>query len=294
MERLIPVYFSALVFTAGQSLGVEPIDHRPIPELAQELKESGHQRIAQGLQKIIVKDSESGELHTAVSPLMLTVNKQSGEWTISVFNDQHVGSTLLIGNGWQRALSNTVLRLPSFDRTKSQETISKLEGIPATYYPDEIQRLVGESGYQRMFTGTVGCVLDSAFEMVAAHRRYDIDSHIVKLTIEGKEIEVTQGQLRKITENRRTELEKERDRLKHQNEYPDRPSHLNALIEEYESTPVPVEKDSGTNFSECMQPLFADVLVAGEEFVVLIVDKTGVCLKIAFGTTFSERQLNPE
>ena len=143
-------------------MAIEPIDHRPTAELVAAIKAAGQERIAQGLQGILAKDGKTGELFTARSPLMVTTNKTTAEWTVSVINDKVVGTTLLIGTGLQRTTPDEIPALPTFDRTKAEPVIAalKAKGYGASYYPDERQRLAKDYGHDRIFTGQVTLTTD--------------------------------------------------------------------------------------------------------------------------------------
>jgi len=156
-----PLIFGLLTL-GWQAWGVEPIDHQPLDELIAALKSDGHERIAQGVKSVISKDATTGELFTARAPLMLTLNKQTGAWTISVFHDKVSGSTLLIGNSLRRVGPGDGLTLPTFDRQKANAAISKLNGLGPAYYPDEIRRYAND-GFQRAFSGQIDITTHPAF-----------------------------------------------------------------------------------------------------------------------------------
>lgn len=135
-----------------QAWGLEPVDHKPIADLAAALKSNGQVRIAQGLKDVITKDANTGELFTARSILMLTENKAADEWTVSVIHDKVFGSTLIIGNNLRRVQNGETAALPTFDRQKAAAILPNLEGWGPAYYPDEMKRYAG-IGFQRLFTG---------------------------------------------------------------------------------------------------------------------------------------------
>lgn len=159
-----PLLFGLLAFT-WQSWGLEPLDHRPIGELAAALKSSGQERIAQGVQGVLAKDAKTGELFTARSLLMLTTNKQTGDWTISVVHDKILGSTALIGKNLQRVSGNEIPRLPTFNRQDAEKIIARFEGWGPAYYPDEMERYAKE-GFQRVFTGQFSVTTEPEFRTV--------------------------------------------------------------------------------------------------------------------------------
>ncbi len=117
----------------------EPVDHKPISDLAATFKNIGQVRIAQGMQDTFAKDTETDALSAGQALLMLTSNKQTGEWTITVLHDKQVGSTLLTGTGL-RQLSTADAALPAFDRGQAEAIIHQ-KGSGRVYYADEIQRL---------------------------------------------------------------------------------------------------------------------------------------------------------
>lgn len=141
--------------------GLDLIDHKPHAELIAALKASGHVRIAQGSQGIVARDTSNGELFTTRSPLMLTTNKQTGEWTVSVFNNKEVGSVRMLGTKLQRVSGEPVM-LPTFDRRKAVPIMAKFDGYGPCYYPDEAARLSRE-GFRRIFTGTIATIAEPIF-----------------------------------------------------------------------------------------------------------------------------------
>lgn len=161
-----------LLALTGQAWAINLIDHKPIPELIAALKAGGHERIAQGSQDIVARDTSNGELFTARSPLMLTTNKQTGEWTISVFNNKEVGSVLMIGMNLQR-VSGEAPSLPTFDRQKAAQIMLRFDGWGPCYYPDEISRLTKE-GFRRMFTGIIATIAEPLFREAMRPAFFDV------------------------------------------------------------------------------------------------------------------------
>lgn len=147
--------------------GIESVARQPIADLSAAIRQAGHERIAQGVQDVIAKDSKTGKVFNAKAPLMLTTNRSTGEWTISVLHDKVVGSTLLIGTGLKRPADGEVLRLKSFNRKAAERVMAACKGRndPA-YYPDEIARLQSEFGYKRVFTGKVSATTHPFFSEI--------------------------------------------------------------------------------------------------------------------------------
>jgi hypothetical protein len=161
VKRSYTLVFSLLALV-DTGWAIDLIDHKPIPELVAALKAAGHERIAQGSQDIVAKDTSTGEIFTARAPLMLTTNKQTGEWTISVFNTKETGSVLLIGTRLQHLTFGAVSALPTFDRQKAGQVISKFDGWGPGYYPDEIARY-STLGFHRIFTGQITAIAEPLF-----------------------------------------------------------------------------------------------------------------------------------
>ena len=204
-KAIYPLIFSILALS-GSVFGVEALYKQTIAKLSAELKKGGQKRIAQGIQSVVAKDPDTGEVFNAKAPLMLTTNKETGAWTISVLHDKIVGSTLLIGNELRRPQKGEIPHLKSFNRKVAEAVIPTLKSYDPAFYPDEIARLIRKYSYRRVFTGKI------------------------KLTTH--------------------------DKLK----------TLSKLV-------------------------FADILVEPKhkDFIVLIVDKNGICFKITFGGHFAEK-----
>jgi hypothetical protein len=143
---------------------IDPIDHQPIADLAAALKNAGQVRIAQGIADVISRDTETGKVFDAKTPLMLTTESKTGAWTISVLHDKVVGSTLLIGSNLQQLQSQDAASLPTFDRSKAQQALAGLTGYDPAYYPDEVKRLVTSFGFRRIFTGQITLTTEPHFK----------------------------------------------------------------------------------------------------------------------------------
>jgi hypothetical protein len=205
-KNLIYPLLFALAGCTHRAQAIEPVRHVPIAELSNTLKGNGQERIAQGVEDVLAKDTTTGKPFTARSPLLLTANSQTGEWTVSVVNDKVYGSILLTGTDLQRISSDQMSNLSTFDRQKAAQVIARLYGWGPAYYSDEIKRYQSE-GFHRAFTGR------------------------------------------------------------------------------FSATSEPI-------FEKAMQPAFVDVLVSPQNdagFAVLVVDQSGACAKIAFGSLFSEK-----
>lgn len=205
IKTTYPLIFS-LLLVACTAEPIEPIDRQPISKLSAAIKKAGHERIAQGVGNVVTKDSGTGEVFNAKTPLMVTSNPDSGEWTVSVLHDQQIGSTLLIGNALKRPDKDEVVELESFDRKVLRSVVPAFKGAyGAAYYTQKINRLERQ-GYEREFSGTLLRVVHPFFN------------------------------------------------------------------------------DKGIDW------VFADILVnrKNDDFIVLAVDKRGVCFSVAFGGQFAE------
>ncbi len=254
-----PLLLGLLAFT-GQTWGLEPVERIPIADFVAVLKSAGHERIAQGMVGVLSKDVTTGKLTMIQSPLMVTTNKQTGDWSVSMFHDKITGGTLLTGHNLHSS-STEVPNQPTFNRQKI---------APDPFYPEEVESLKG-LGYRSLYRGQIKSTQGTALDMAAAYRQQEVDSNIVKLKIDGEDIEISQGDLRNIMSKRVKELEQRRVQLG------GRPTEERG-------------EGSGPNFWG-MKPLFADVLATSTgAFCVLIVDQYGRCATIAIGDAFSEKR----
>lgn len=151
------------IATAPLARAIDPIDHQPIPDLVAALKNNGQARIAQGSEDIIAKDTQTGELFTTRSILILTRNNETNEWTISVIHDKVFGSTMLIGANLKKVSEGNAINLPTFDRVKAVAAAPMLKGWNATYYPEEVQRLK-KLGLSRLFTGQINVTVEQGLK----------------------------------------------------------------------------------------------------------------------------------
>ena len=107
--------------------------------------------------------------------------------------------------------------------------------------------------------------------MAGDYQQQEIDAHILKINIDGEDIQISQGDLRNLMAKRRKELEQRRSQL------------AGNLPREYKESPGPDFRG--------MKPVFAEVLTASNgAFCVLIVDQAGRCATIAVGDGFSEKR----
>jgi hypothetical protein len=154
LNTAYPLLFCLLAFTLN-ALAIEPIDRQPIAELSAAIKKDGHTRIAQGIRYVVTKDPKTGEVSKADNALMLTTNKETGEWTVSVFHGDTKGSTLLIGSGLERPRAGETHHRKSFSREASKRAVEATKGKEfAAYYPDEVKRIL-KLGWKRRFAGNV-------------------------------------------------------------------------------------------------------------------------------------------
>ncbi|MFD2257694.1 hypothetical protein ACFSSA_13505 [Luteolibacter algae] len=154
LNSAYPLIFCLLAFVSN-SLAVQPIDHRPIGELSAAIKKAGHTRIAQGIRYVVTKDRKTGEVSKTDNVLMLTTNKKTGEWTVSVLHGDTRGSTLLIGSGLERPRAGETHHRKSYSREASNRVIKATKGeVFSAYYPDEIKRIL-KLGWKRSFAGSV-------------------------------------------------------------------------------------------------------------------------------------------
>jgi hypothetical protein len=234
----------------------------------------------------LAKDDATGQLVPVVSPLMLTTNKDTQEWTISVLNDKIVGSTALIGTAIQQVSSDQPQALPTFDRTKAKEVLAKVNARGSGYYPDEVQRLAKNSGCKRLFTGNVTFVLTSALAMAATYNQYEIDNNQLTFNVDGQEIKISQGALRKVLARRIKELEDERAKLMAATNDPDRIAQTDDLLKKYGTQKAELGEVATPDFTN-LKPAFMDLLAASNgEFHILVVDQYGACVEIAAGNGF--------
>jgi hypothetical protein len=265
--------------------GLDPVDHQPVATLAAALKTGGQVRIAQGLAQPAMQEAKTGQVSPQLM-LMLSNNKQTGQWAISVIQDKAIGSTILTGDGLQQISRENPAAAPAFDRQKANFILARRKGLKPDYYPDEIQRLTA-SGYQRLFTGKVKFTMNSALATAAIFQRQKIDAHIVKLTLDGKETEISQGDLRKAMTRRVKDMEARRAELQRAHGDANEIARLQGIIQSYLAT---TPQGDGTNEPEFQEfkPAFMDVLgKANGDFSIVIVDEDGACAEIALGGGFS-------
>lgn len=265
-----------LLAPACHAQSMNPLEHKPLAELVAALKASGHERIAQGTQNVWQQSPQANSAAKAGLPFALTMNKATAAWTVIVFHDDTEGSTLLVGDKLRSVPENEAL--PAFDRDKAQETIGKLSRYGATYYPDHVKNLTEQFGLRRVFSGEVAAMTAPAYEAARGYRQSEIDTHKLTLKIGGKDVEIEQGELRRIMAERVKELKEERAQLS--------PGQDDSG-EKGGSQKAREEPDSGN----AMIPVFADVLTRPDGgFMVLVVDRHGACLTVAVGDTFAERK----
>lgn len=252
-KRIYPLLFGLLAF-AWQAWGLEPIDHRPIPELAAALKNSGYERIAQGYQLVVAPGAEIGDWTTEKVLFILSTNKQTGEWAISVVHDNSVGSTLLIGKNLQRV-------------------------------PGE-QR---EDGYRALFRGEIVFTANSALEMADAYYQQEVDNNMLTLEVKGKPITIAQGKLRGIMIKRVQDLKEQRAELIRKGGDRNEIAQLDALMKQYGEKAAEQETRAYPHFRG-MKPVSAEVQVSSDGgFRVVATDQNAKRANIAFGDTFSEK-----
>lgn len=247
---------------------MKPLDHQPLAELVAALKASGHERIAQGTQQLWQADPKTGTASKTSAPVALTMNHATGSWTVIAFHDDTVGSTYLVGTTLRRIADNEPL--PSFDRDLAQTAISRLGRYGATYYPDHLKNLTEQFRMRRLFSGEIVAMTAPAFAAARGYRQSEIDAHKLRLNVGGKDVDISQGDLRRIMAQRVGELK---------------------ATGPQGQNPVENQPHEQPESTSTMEPLFADVLVRPDGgFMVLAVDRHGACLTIAVGDTFSERQ----
>jgi hypothetical protein len=274
----------ALSLTACDgSPGIEPVNRKPHAELVAALKGAGQERIAQGSQTLFDADG-AGKLSPRISPIMVTTGKDGGgAWTISALDDDKVGSTLLIGAGFQQGVAQEPRTLPSFDRAKATTAIGRLKACGAGYYPDMARRMLG-NGWTRRYSGDVSYASPSTLATARARRQHEIDSNVLNLKIDGEHVEITQGDLRRIMEKRVIDLKQERARLLQAGDAAAirRNEELTRKYER-EKGPAVESLPSGDDF----KPVFADVYVkANGEFGIVAVDQYGAFVIVADGNEF--------
>ncbi len=149
-------YALILGFIAAAPLAraMDPLDHQPIADLRTALQNAGQVRIAQGIEDVVAHDPETGKVFNARAPLMLTTNSKTGAWTITVLNDQNVGTTLLIGENLRAIQTTQPEVLSTFSKEKTEQMAGQTAGNFLTFYPDDIKR-VSKLNYQRIYTGKV-------------------------------------------------------------------------------------------------------------------------------------------
>jgi len=276
----------SLLALDGQAWALDPVDHQPIADLRTALKSSGQVRIAQGGQNILARDDNTGELVPATSLLMLTTNKGTGDWTISILHTKIIGSTALIGTGLQQISSDAPQSLPTFDRNKAAGIVAAMNARGTGYYPDEVQRLAKESGCKRLYSGSITFTLNSALSVAAAYNQYVIDSNQLTLNIDGQNIKISQGDLRKSMVNRVKELEAQRAQLAANNGDPSEIAKTDHLLAKYGAEKTQLGDVATPDFT-VMEPVFMDLLAAPNgDFHILVVDQYGAAAEIASGNAF--------
>ncbi len=293
IKQSFALAFVIFALTGCRAGALDPVDHRPIQDFVNALKSSGQVRIAQGSQDIVATDPGTGQVFAAKSPLMVTTKKETNDWTVSVFHTKIVGSTLLIGTDLQKPTSAEGAALPTFDRKAAEEMIAKMKTNGCGYYPDVVQQLA-KSGYKRIFNGKVTFMLNAAPEIAAAQRQQEIDSNILKLNIDGEDIEISQGKLRQIMIDRVKKLKEQRDQLERSNGDANEIARVENLLKIYSANAS--QGDPAKPDFTAMKPVFADVLfdAATSKFTVLVVDQYGTCVPIATGDGFAGNPLSPK
>lgn len=278
-----------LLLPACRAENIKPVDRRPLAELAEAIKGKGYKRLAQGSQEVWTIDPASDDpVMTGLATVFVTVNEGTGEWTLSVFHDETVGSTLLIGKNLVSLASGTADPLPAFDRKAAEETVEKLKACDAEFYPDAVQRLMEKFNCRRAFRGEVTFMLPSVLEAAHAAHRSDIDSRVLDITLDGKKIQITQGNLRKAMVERVNELKERRAQLLKEGASPEERAQTEALAKRYGLGDETQEEPDEPDFRGALEPAFAEVLVTPDgRFVVLAVDRRGACVRIAVGEDFS-------
>lgn len=295
-RNTIPLYALALcvVMTAchGEdnqpSLEVGLIDSKPHAELVAALKQGGHERIAQGTQTLFMEEQGSDKLTPVESPLMLTINKQTNNWTISSLDDDKLGSTLLIGTKLERLADKEARVLPSFDRSAAAKVIEQLARCEATYYPDEANRLAKEGRYTRWFSGEIQSLLPVVLKTARLRRQYAIDSTIVEVTLQGRPTKIVQGELRRAMQERLKELQEQREALLKSGDR-EGLAKVEALARKYGEIDAADEEEAPIP-DNALKPIFGEVWVdAKGRFSVLAIDQHGACLVVAAGEGFDNK-----
>ncbi len=280
--------FGGLAALGGAS-GIEPVDRKPHAELIAALKSGGQERIAQGMQTLFDADPASGKLSPRTSPLMVTLRKSDREWTLSALDDEKLGSTLLIGSGFQEGADRSPRSMTSFDRAKASAVIQRLKACGAAYYPDTAQGII-KAGFERRYSGDTNFILRSALETARARRQREIDANMVKIDLGSGEMEIAQGDLRRLLEKRIQSLKEERARLPSSGDKAGLAKN-EALMKKYEGQ-VGKKSENQTFDAAALKPAFADIFVKGDgQFIALAVDISGACVIVASGDDFSHKAI---